>query len=93
MKRQSSERPKRASGRSFASVVTRIRWSLNRVRNEPNSRLQLDCLQGLASDGFVSPPAIEPNRDMRSLWNSSQPQSENETVPVARACCFGSVIA
>jgi len=33
-------------------------------QNEPKFRLQLDSLQGLASDGFVPPPAIEPNHDM-----------------------------
>jgi hypothetical protein len=40
------------------------RADLEIVRNEPKFRLQLDSLQGLASDGFVSPPAIEPNHDM-----------------------------
>jgi len=65
IQRQTIEQPKRASGGSFASVVTRQRPSLNRAQNEPKSRLQLDCLQGLASDGFVPPPAIEPNHDMR----------------------------
>ena len=40
------------------------RADLEIVRNEPKFRLQLDSLQGLASDGFVSPPAIEPNHGM-----------------------------
>jgi len=40
------------------------RADLEIVQNEPEFRLQLDSLQGVASDGFVSPPAIEPNHDM-----------------------------
>ena len=54
---------KRARARSCASVVTRKRPSLNRAQNEPKSRLQLDSLHGLASDGFVPLPGIEPNHD------------------------------
>src|SRR5271166_3442992 len=54
---------KRARARSCASVVTRKRPSLNHAQNEPKSRLQLDSLHGLASDGFVPPPGIEPNHD------------------------------
>ena len=37
---------------------------LNHAKNEPKIRLQLDSLQVLASNGFVLPPAIEPNHDM-----------------------------
>ena len=67
IKRQTIEQPKRASGRSFASVVTRKRPSLNRAQNEPNFRLQLETRESLTSDGFVSPPAIEPNHD---VWHA-----------------------
>src|SRR5208337_2569973 len=58
------------------------RADLEIVQNEPEFRLQLDSLQGLASDGFVSPPAIEPNHDMGQPMSRSiscHPQSENET--------------
>src|SRR5271165_971264 len=54
---------KRARARNCASVVTRKRPSLNRAQNEPKSRLQLDSLHALASDGFVPLPGIEPNHD------------------------------
>src|SRR5271157_2249857 len=33
-------------------------------------QLQLDSVQGIASDGFVPPPAIEPNDDM---WHLEKP--------------------
>jgi len=55
-------------------------WKL--CRNVSKIRLQLESLQGLASDGFVPPAAIEPNHDMRhreTWWNCRHPQSENET--------------
>src|SRR5208337_3375114 len=38
IKRQTIEQPKRASGRSFASVVTRKRPSLNRALRGPGSK-------------------------------------------------------
>jgi len=40
------------------------------VRTNPKIQLQLDSLQGIASDGFVSPQAIEPNHDM---WHPEKP--------------------
>src|SRR5271157_2792177 len=42
----------------------------NFVRTNPKIQLQLDSLQGIASDGFVPPPAIEPNHDM---WHPEKP--------------------
>src|SRR5271157_6291410 len=47
-------------------------------QNEPNSRLQLETREALTSDGFVSPPAIEPNRDM---WHPEK--SATDTLPSA----------
>ena len=52
-------------------------WGINRTMArtspKPQTPFQLESLQGLASDGFVPPPAIEPNHDMwrrRSRWKS-----------------------
>ena len=61
------------------------RADLDIVQNEPEFRLQLDSLQGLTSDGFVSPPAIEPNHDMGRTDESVELVSspiENETALV-----------
>src|SRR5271157_4242355 len=40
------------------------------VRTNPRIQLQLDSLQGIASDGFVPPQAIERNHDM---WHHEKP--------------------
>ncbi len=40
------------------------------VRTNPKIQLQLDSLQGIASDGFVPPQAIERNHDM---WHPEKP--------------------
>src|SRR5208337_3286853 len=61
------------------------RADLEIVQNKPEFRLQLDSLQGLTSDGFVSPPAIEPNHDMGHTDESVELVSspiENETALV-----------
>ncbi len=42
----------------------------NLVRTNPKIQLQLGSSQGIASDGFVPPPAIEPNDDM---WHLEKP--------------------
>src|SRR5208337_3780951 len=55
IKRQTIEQPKRASGRSFASVVTRKRPSLNRAPKEEKHAMQVPLLLS-----FMLIVAVEP---------------------------------
>jgi len=49
-------------------------------QNEPNFRLQLEIREALTSDGFVSPPAIEPNLD---VWHPGEVSNRYAAVRAA----------